>query len=120
VSASEEYSPSAEPGAVLTQTPGGGDEAYHRSPVLLTVATRSEPPPSPGTGVPDVVGMPREDAVQRIEDAGYVAEVVVEWKCEPGSPDCDAIPDRVWTQTPTAGEALEGGATVTIWVNPTA
>jgi penicillin-binding protein 1A len=117
----EEYAPGHAPGTVLSQNPGPGQDAYMGTAIGLVVATDSRPPPSPGSydgKVPDVVGMPRADAIQMLDARGFVVDVVNQWRCEPTNPDCSAVPNRVWSQSPSGGEEAEEGSTVTIWVNP--
>jgi beta-lactam-binding protein with PASTA domain len=111
----QEYSGSAEPDTVLSQAPGPGEEALMGTPIALTVATDV---PSEGdmVAVPDVVKMQRLDAVHRLEDAGFAAEILDQPECE--GPDCAAVPDQVWSQNPPPGAQAALGSTITIWVNP--
>jgi penicillin-binding protein 1A len=116
----DQYAPGSAPGTILSQDPAAGGDAFMGTKILLVVATDVAAGPSPAAEgeVPNVVGMPHDDAVQAIEASGYEADVVRQWRCEPEDPGCDAVPDQVWTQSPTGGENADPGSTITLWVNP--
>lgn len=116
-----EYSSTYPPGTVIGQDPGGGDRAPPGSTILLVVSTtdRSDQG-SDGdkdtSTVPDVLGLPESAARERIENAGFIAEVLHE--AESGKGRSNKNSGKVWKQSPGGGTEAERGSTVTIWVNP--
>ncbi|MDT0344826.1 Stk1 family PASTA domain-containing Ser/Thr kinase [Streptomyces litchfieldiae] len=118
----------AEPGTVLEQDPGGGEEATPGDTITLTVAAEPETPadptpdPDPTDGpdeptdpltvaVPDVTGRPYDEAEQTLTDAGFA----VWW--QEAAESTGATPGTVITQDP-AGGLLEPGGVVTLTVEP--
>jgi membrane peptidoglycan carboxypeptidase len=83
----------------------------------------ASPCPSP-TGpkvpaiVPNVIGETREAALAELQRDGFGAAALVRSQCSGGAKGCHAKRDTVWQQSPAAGETLDPGSTVTVWVNP--
>ena len=130
-----------EPGTVLAQHPSAGSEALQGSSVTIVVAERPKDEPSPTptksptptpsktpkpspspspsptetepptSTVPNVVGLSKPEAVERLRAAGFDVAVVRE-RC-----GCGAEPNSVFDQSPPGGEEAEEGTTVTIYVN---
>ena len=139
--------PSVQPaGTVVGQDPPSGEEALQASGIRLEVAVPPEPVcPSPAASptwaspvpspagpsptpscsepgpepavVPNVFGMSREEALVRLQDAGYGAAALIRSRCA-GTAACSAPADEVWKQSPAAGDATDLGTTVTVWVDP--
>ncbi len=139
--------PSVQPaGTVVGQDPPSGEEALQASGIRLEVAVPPEPVcPSPAASptwaspvpspagpsptpscsepgpepavVPNVFGMSREEALVRLQDAGYGAAALIRSRCA-GTAACSAPADEVWKQSPAAGDAADLGTTVTVWVDP--
>jgi penicillin-binding protein 1A len=109
----------AKPDLVLSQSPGGGTQAFQGSTITITVAKPVGPPP-PGSGdvkVPAVLGLTVAGAISALKAAGFAVKVVEEWECRP--PDsCGAEPRVVWDQDPNGSTKAKKGSTVTIWANP--
>ena len=68
------------------------------------------------TVVPAVEGMSEDDAVERLEDAGFKVEVITEK--EEDKDEAKENKGLVWLQDPSGGDRANPGSTVTIWVNP--
>jgi len=95
-------------GVVISQDPTGG--------VLVTVERKvnlvvSSGPPT--AVVPNVVGRSEEDARFLLENAGFR---VAEPRTEPQGPECDEPDGIVCRQSPEAGERVQEGSTVTIFI----
>lgn len=71
------------------------------------------PAPTPAVVVPDVILLPRSEAIAQLDTAGLAAAVI----CET-SPSVEAT-GVVFATTPAAFQRVEPGAEVTIYVNPT-
>jgi eukaryotic-like serine/threonine-protein kinase len=102
---SEEESTEEDPGTVLRQDPGSGEQVDKGSAVKLVVAKAP-----PEVDVPDVVGEERDDAQQALEDAGFevrVKEETVQTLDQDGD---------VTRQDPGGGEQRREGTRVTIFV----
>ena len=97
------------PGAVFAQSPAGGASAPEGAIVTVEVASA----PDDSVTVPNVVGMKQDAAVERIQNAGLVADVV-----EEESPNKGQGQGRVWKQSPPASAVVTPGTTVTIFVDP--
>ena len=86
-------------GTVLAVSPAAGERATSSTPIIVTVAT-------PYT-VPDISGMSWDQAVAAIEAEGLVASSVYVYD--------ESVPDGNFLGTsPSAGEKVEAGSTVTI------
>jgi eukaryotic-like serine/threonine-protein kinase len=102
------YVASARPaGIVLRQTPAGGTSARRGSSVALDV---SQGPAQTTRAIPDVVGLPRADAVAELRDAGFRVQVFTE-----PTPD-EAEDGLVVRQEPGAGRRAARGSAVTLYV----
>jgi eukaryotic-like serine/threonine-protein kinase len=89
-------------GEVLSTDPEAGEEAEEGSTVVLTVSA------GPGTAdVPDVEGVSRETARQRLRDAGFDIT-------ERDESSADIPAGRAIRTSPPAGTEQEKGATVTL------
>jgi serine/threonine-protein kinase len=66
---SRQPSPTVEEGKVISQDPPAGSQADRGSMVRLVISTG--PPPAPITEVPDVEGLSEDEAIRRLEDAGF-------------------------------------------------
>jgi serine/threonine-protein kinase len=87
-------------GQVMAVTPGPGDDAQpYGSTVTITVSEGL-----PQVAVPDVTGKKKDDAVKALEAAGLEVQVQ------------QFFGNNVLRQTPSAGETVELGSTVTILV----
>lgn len=90
---------------VESTSPSAGDEAEDGSEVTVSVVR----PEEPGVEVPDVVGMPGDEAQGELEDAGFDVELVAEdssvWS--PGNWEVEST-------DPEAGSEVEEGAEVTV------
>lgn len=114
------------PGYVVSQAPDGGTKAREGSTVTLTVSTRrGSGAGGDGSGggedddtvtMPDVLGLTRADAEQKLRDRGFVVDIVYQRESNPGQARRNK--GRVWKQSPPAGTKVERGSEVTIWVNP--
>jgi beta-lactam-binding protein with PASTA domain/predicted Ser/Thr protein kinase len=91
---------------VLAQDPGGGEHAKDGSTVTLTVSR------GPGqAGVPSVEGLGEKKAVAQLTDAGFVVDRVVRQAD-------DTVPKgRVIRTSPAAGQTVERGSSVTLFVS---
>jgi beta-lactam-binding protein with PASTA domain len=94
----------APPGIVFAQTPGAGRTLPEGATVTIHV---SEGPAE--TTVPNVVGIPVDEAVERLEEAELEAEQEDVFAEEP--------PGTVVAQEPVAGEEVEPGSSVRIEVS---
>jgi len=97
------------PGTVIFQRPAATTEYPAGSDVALSVSG-----PEPGTTIPDVVGLPRQAAVEALLELGIDSVVTVTPEPDPGA--AAGAPGMVWTQDPVAGEPVAG--TVQLRVNP--
>ncbi|MFP5377813.1 MAG: PBP1A family penicillin-binding protein [Acidimicrobiia bacterium] len=107
--------PSADypPGYVVGATPDSGLLAPAASSVTLRVSTGP-----PTATVPDVLGLPADQARQRVEGAGLVVRVVTQ--AEPPSAGSAGRLGLAWKQSPGAATGANTGDTVTVHVNPPA
>jgi eukaryotic-like serine/threonine-protein kinase len=104
VASEAQNSRTVEAGLVIHQTPSGGETATNGSTVTIFVSRGPKL-----VKVPVLVGSQRRVAVQQIRGRGLVAEV--------GEEETEAAPaGQVLSQTPSAGQQLEPGATVAIVV----
>ncbi len=94
------------PGTVLGQFPAGG-AALSSTGVVEIVASG----PEPGTVAPDVMGRAQGEALERLDAAGLLVDVVMVSPVT--APD---TPLWVWAQVPLAGEPVDGR--ITIWLSP--
>jgi eukaryotic-like serine/threonine-protein kinase len=87
-------------GAVMAVSPGSGDgEQRYGSTVTITVSVGL-----PQVVVPDVTGKKKDEAVDLLQKAGLKAEVQ------------QFLGNRVFRQSPAAGESVDQGSTVSILV----
>jgi beta-lactam-binding protein with PASTA domain len=85
-------------GQVMAVTPGPGDDAQpYGSTVTITVSEGL-----PQVAVPNVVGKDKDDAIRLLQEAGLKVEVT------------QFLGNRVFRQSPAAGETVEIGTSVTI------
>ena len=89
---------------MIRTDPGPGRPAERDSAVTLVVSSGPDQ-----VGVPSVVGETQEDAVARLRDEGLSPIVRERASSEPV--------DTVVEQTPAAGQEVEEGSTVTIFVS---
>ena len=101
----EEVSEDKDPGTVLRQDPGSGQQIDKGSTVKLVVAKAP-----PDVEVPDVVDQQRDDAEQALKDAGFEVRVREETV---DTIDQDGV---VISQDPVDGEKRPEGSRVTIVV----
>ncbi|PWU43981.1 Stk1 family PASTA domain-containing Ser/Thr kinase [Micromonospora globispora] len=100
-----EYVNSGEPKDTVTKIdPGVGEKVQENSTVKVQVSKGNI------AQVPDVVGLPQDRAIKRLEEAGY------KWKIRKGDEVPAAEAGKVADQTPNAGINLKKGETVTIEV----
>lgn len=105
----KEFSDTVEAGLVIRQNPAPGVQARSGTRVELAVSRGPEP-----ITVPEVIGAPREKAVQAIEAAGLTAKILPEGIHSPNIPE-----GAVAGQSPTSGTLNRGGTvTVTLSVGP--
>ena len=102
---SEEESEDKEPGTVLRQDPGSGQQVSKGSTVSLVVAKAP-----PQVDVPDVVDEDRDDAEQTLKDAGFEVRV------REDTVDTIDQDGKVISQDPDGGEQRKKGSRVTIVV----
>ncbi len=96
-------------GTVIRQYPAGGTEAPPGSTVTLVVSTQQ----SQVVAVPNVVGVPEQEARAELEAAGFDVTIVYASKKKPG-----AGAGTVLSTEPKAGTKVPRGSTITITVNP--
>lgn len=103
------YVPSQErAGTIVAQRPTGGATARRGTSVRLNVS--EGPRPKERVVLPDVVGLTEQEAVDELELAGFVVEVIAE-----PTPD-EAEHGIVLRQEPESGAQAPRGALVTIYV----
>ncbi|HET6776867.1 MAG TPA: PASTA domain-containing protein, partial [Actinomycetota bacterium] len=102
-----EYNPNYPPGTVIGQRPPPGHPVPKDGTITLIVSTNEYPQ------VPSVVGLSREEAIDRIRDAGFAAAVFAAGSYNPAF-----APGAVVSQSPKGGAEKPPGTTVTIRVNP--
>jgi serine/threonine-protein kinase len=100
----ERYSDQVGKGRVISSNPAAGESVARKSEVDLVVSKGPRPIP-----VPNVVGQPRQQAIDAVTAAGFKAEIV-EVDASEGQPTGVVI-----GQDPASGELRKGG-TVTITV----
>lgn len=96
-----QFSSSVAEGEVIATTPAAGETVPAGTPVGLVVSQGPEP-----VTVPPVTGLPEEEALSTLEDAGLIGEVVP----EPVN-DVEVPAGSVLSQTPADGQ-LRPGETV--------
>jgi penicillin-binding protein 1A len=99
------------PNYVTAQDPPAGSPVRPGATVTLTVANG----PPRVVSVPNVLGMPADQAIATIRAAGLVPSLVVELQPAPVPPNSQGV---VWKQSPVSGTARDEGSTVRIWGNP--
>ncbi|MDQ3878563.1 MAG: PASTA domain-containing protein, partial [Actinomycetota bacterium] len=102
------------PGRVIAQSPSAGSKAAPGSTVTITISTKSQE--SDTVTVPDVLGLKRAEAEDRLTSAGFTVREVTQKESSPGQAKKNR--GRVWKQSPPGGSHVKEGSTVTIWVNP--
>ncbi len=100
----EEASADQAPGTVLRQNPGAGDEVKAGAEVTIVVATQANTVP-----VPLLIGRNQEAAVALVEGLGLTPKVE--------EMDSTEVGGTVVDQDPVAGQQVERGAVVTIFVS---
>jgi 1A family penicillin-binding protein len=98
------------PGTVMVQYPAAGSDLATGSTVQLTVVG-----PEPGSTIPQVIGLPVEEAVRRLGRLGLASEIIV--AAEPDEERAEERSGLVWLQTPAADIPADVG-TVVLRVNP--
>ncbi|HVL91562.1 MAG TPA: PASTA domain-containing protein, partial [Actinomycetota bacterium] len=107
VAVTQAASDTVEAGVVMDQTPKPDEEVIAGTTVTITVSSGK------GTAfVPNVEGLSEQVAIQRIRERGLVEQVQRE---QPGG-SCPQPSGRVCRQSPSGGEQVERGSTVTIVV----
>jgi len=109
-------SPTPTPSASPTTSPSPG-ATPSPSPSPCVPVT-----PSPGVSptmvtVPNVTGLLQDQAIKRLQQAGFGVAVRQRAECTGGN-GCHPRPGAVWKEDPRAGTSLAQGSTVTLWVNP--
>jgi serine/threonine-protein kinase len=117
VSTSTEFSDDVDEGRVISQTPEGGEEVDKGSRVALVISRgpeeepEPEPEPEPSTTeVPDVVGLPGNEALAEIREANLIPEPIQE-------PSDDVPPGVVIRTEPEEGTELEELSGVEVFVS---
>ena len=87
----------SEPGTVIEQSIGSGEEARPGDAITITVATEDEV-----EVVPNVIGLDKDDAAEDLADAGFKISFT-----NSGS-------GRVIRQTPEGGESMKKGSTIVL------
>jgi beta-lactam-binding protein with PASTA domain len=100
----EEGSTKVPEGSVIRSDPGPGVAIERDTRVTLIVSTGPEE-----KTVPDVIGLDQEDAASRLSEEGLTVVVREKASSEPV--------DTVVEQTPAAGQLVDEGSTVTIFVS---
>lgn len=106
VSVSEEYSSSVSKGVVVSQSPESGLIVGSGSTVRIVVS--KGPEPTPTAKVPNVIGREYDEAISRLENAGF--EVNVLFEMSEGT-------EKVIEQSPVSGTTADIGSTVTIVID---
>ena len=96
-------------GAVIKQDPAAASKVAEGTAVALTLSSGASPTPPPTADVPDVVGSTQAEAVQTLEEAGFVTDITEEASLTPAG--------EVVSQSPTGGVIARPGAQVTIAVS---
>jgi len=117
VSTSTEFSDEVDEGRVISQTPPGGEEVEKGSRVALVISRgpEEEPEPEPEpepqtTQVPDVIGLPADEALSEMRDANLIPNGIQQ--------PSDDVPVGVVIGTePEAGTELEELSTVDVIVS---
>ena len=90
----------------------GGYASYYSS-ITETIVTETQQPqtnPPETVKVPDVVGLSKEDAVEKISNAGLIHSV--------SETDSQTVPKGfVVSQSPVSGSSIEKGETITIYIS---
>src|SRR5829696_4816440 len=106
--------PDQAPGTVLEQTPTAGTQVQRGATVALTVAKAPKPPaaptPPPQVKVPDVIEDDVEQAMAKLQAAGFTVRKRLE------AVDTPAEDQVVLDQNPPGGEERGSGAQVTLVV----
>jgi serine/threonine-protein kinase len=102
------YSDSVSSGVVAAQSPPPGVYAGVGSPVELSIS--QGPAPAESVAIPDVTGLPQQEATQILSNAGLAVETIQAYSDEFAA-------GSVIGQAPSAGLQTPPGATVTIAVS---
>ena len=95
-----------------TSVQAGGAIALFVVVYFFNPASRVTDEPVLDATVPDVLDMPRVEALSLIDAAGLVAAPI----CEEAPTEAD--PGTVYSTTPVAGKRVESGSEVRLYVNP--
>ena len=96
-------------GRVWSQSPDPGAPGRMGSAVTIRIDGHE-----PGTTVPNLLGFPLGEALERLRDLGVEPVVVVQAESDPD--EAAANPGMVWSQDPAGLSPLTGS--VTLWANP--
>ena len=94
----------AQAGTVLSQDPDGGARLDHGKQVTLVAAAGAV-----NAGVPDVVGLPVDQAFVRLQTAGFKGDTTKVTSTRP--------PDTVLSQSPVAGTQRQKGSVVQLRIS---
>lgn len=120
----EEVSKTYPPGRVIEQDPAPGTKLPVGDTVTIVVSITQKQADEQEQGedtskekeVPDVLGLTEEEAVDRLNAAGFDVKVVRQRESNPNRARQNR--GKVWKQDPAGGTKAVEGSTVTIWVNP--
>ncbi len=99
------------PGYVVAQSPEAGTAVKPGSRVTISISVAAV-----YSQVPDVLGRTVSDARSMIETAKL--RVKIRKEADSSAPEGSLAPGTVWKQSPLAGDQLQQGGQVTVWVQP--
>jgi len=105
----ETYSTSVAAGSVIAQAPAAGSSVAPGTNVVILISKGAAPPTVVMVDVPDVMGMPKAEAVSVLEAAGFEVYTIEVQRA-------DQEPGIVILQVPMVGQQAEQGSTVSIAV----
>jgi penicillin-binding protein 1A len=103
-------------GYVRAQAPAAGLDARGGSTATIEISTGA-----PQTLVPNVIGLFRDEAVEKLRAAGFVANIIEQKPPPEGDgkdKDNKLPPGIVWEQSPRGGNAVPPSSAITIVVVP--
>jgi eukaryotic-like serine/threonine-protein kinase len=102
------HNPNYGPGIVFSQSPPQGSPVAANSSVTISFNSRAQ-----SLTVPNVIGLPQDQATQVLESSPYF--YIVNPITIPGG---TGAPSKVYATSPSPGSQLAKGRTITIYINP--